>query len=159
MYDILYGWFEKNKRWLFQLEEAIMTLENGEYTPESILQAKESKRADGKTLKGCVAQLIAYVKVDLVNQIRDSGVKKHGMSITKSRPKEEMLKMESDGKYVQRKKGQVFLSEVMHKVEKKIVYQQNEISKRIIIIAQMKKMKKKQQHHQWHQWQWYLTMK
>jgi hypothetical protein len=28
MYDILYGWFEKNKRWLFQLEEAIMTLEN-----------------------------------------------------------------------------------------------------------------------------------
>jgi hypothetical protein len=124
MYDILYGWFKKNKRWLFQLEEAIMTLENWEYTPESILQAKESKRANGKTLKGCVAQFIAYefiayVKVDLVNQIHDSGVKKHGMSITKSRPKEAMLKMESDGKYVWRKKGQVFLSEVMHKVEKK----------------------------------------
>jgi hypothetical protein len=66
-----------------------------------------------------VVQLIAYVKVDLVNQIHDSGVKKHGMSITKSRPKEEMLKIESDGKYVRRKKGQVFLSEVMHKVEKK----------------------------------------
>ena len=51
MYDILYGWFEKNKRWLFQLEEAIMTLENWEYTPESILQAEESKRANGKTLR------------------------------------------------------------------------------------------------------------
>ncbi len=50
-----------------------------------------------------MAQLIAYVKVDLVNQIRDSGVKKHGMNITKSRPKEEMLKMEFDGKYVQRR--------------------------------------------------------
>jgi hypothetical protein len=60
------------------------------------------------------------VKVDLVTQIHDSGVKKHGMSITKSRPKEEMLKMESDGKYVWRKKGQVFLSEVMHKVEKNL---------------------------------------
>jgi hypothetical protein len=107
-YDILYGWFKKNKKWLFQLEEAIMTLENWEYTLESILQAEESKRGNGKTLKGCVAQLIAYVKVDLVNQIRDSGVKKHGMSITNSRPKKEMLKMESDGKYVQRKKGQFF---------------------------------------------------
>ncbi len=64
----------------------------------------------GKSLKGCVAQLIAYVKVDLVNQIHDSGVKKHGMNITKSRPKEEMLKMGS-GKYVRRKKGQIFLSE------------------------------------------------
>jgi hypothetical protein len=96
-----------------------MTLENWEYTSESILQAEGSKRANEKTLKGCVAQLIAYVKVDLVNQIHDSGVKKHGMNITKSRPKEEMLKMEFDGKYVWRKKGQVFLSEVMHKVRKK----------------------------------------
>jgi hypothetical protein len=34
------------------------------------------------------------------------------MNITKSRPKEEMLKMES-GKYVRRKKGQIFLSEKM----------------------------------------------
>ena len=30
-----------------------------------------------------------------------------------------MLKMEFDGKYVRRQKGQVFLSEVMHKVEEK----------------------------------------
>jgi hypothetical protein len=81
------------------------------------------------------------------------------MNITKSRPKEEMLKMEFDGKYVWRKNGQVFLSEVMHKVEKKIVYHQNEISKRIIIIMQMMKMKRKHHHHQWQQWQWYLTMK
>jgi hypothetical protein len=39
------------------------------------------------------------------------------------------------------KKGKVFLSEVMHKVEKKLAYCQNKISKRIIIITQMKKMK------------------
>jgi hypothetical protein len=55
-----------------------------------------------------VAQLIAYVKVDLVNRIRDSGVKKHGMNITKSRPKEEMLMMLESGKYVQRKKSPIF---------------------------------------------------
>jgi hypothetical protein len=40
-------------------------------------------------------------------------VKKHGMNITKSRPKEEMLTMLESGKYVQRKKGQFFLSEKM----------------------------------------------
>jgi hypothetical protein len=45
-----------------------------------------------------VAQLITYVKVDLVNQTHDPEVKKHGMNITKSRLKEEMLEMES-GKY------------------------------------------------------------
>jgi hypothetical protein len=28
MYEILYGWFEENNKWLFQLEEAVMTLEN-----------------------------------------------------------------------------------------------------------------------------------
>jgi len=96
-----------------------------------------------------VAQLIAYVRKDLVNQIHDSRVKKHGMSITKSRLKEEMLKMESDGKYVWRKKGQV----------KKLAYRQNKISKRMITITQMKKMNTKHHHHQWRQWQWYLTMK
>jgi hypothetical protein len=42
-----------------------------------------------------------YVKVDLINQICDLGVKKHGMNITKSRPNEEMFKIES-GKYVYR---------------------------------------------------------
>jgi hypothetical protein len=113
MYEILYGWFEENKNWLFQLEEAVMTLENWQYTKESVLQAEANKRTQGKSLKGCVAQLIVYVKVDLVNQIRDSGVKKHGMNITKSRPKEEMLTMLESGKYVQRKKGQFFLSEKM----------------------------------------------
>jgi hypothetical protein len=98
MYEILYGWFEENKKWLFRLEEAVMTLENWQYTKESVLQAEANKRTQGKSLKGCVAQLIAYVKVDLV---------KHGMNITNSRPKEEMLKMES-GKYVRRKKRQIF---------------------------------------------------
>jgi hypothetical protein len=63
-----------------------------------VLQAEANKRTQGKSLKGCVAQLIAYVKVDVV---------KHGMNITNSRPKEEMLKMES-GKYVRRKKRQFF---------------------------------------------------
>jgi hypothetical protein len=115
MYYILYGWFGDNKKWLFQLEEAVMSFENWQYMKESVLQAEVNKRTNGKSPKGCVAKLIANVKVSLVNQIRDSVVKKHGMNITKSRPKEEMLKMES-GKYVRRKKGQVFLSEKKHKV-------------------------------------------
>jgi hypothetical protein len=85
-----------------------MTLENWQYTKESVLQAEANKRMQGKSLKGCVSQLIAYVKVDLVNQISDSRVKKYGMNITKSRPKEEMLMMLESGKYVQRKKGQFF---------------------------------------------------
>ncbi len=113
MYEILYGWFEENKNWLFQLEEAVMTLENWQYTEESVVQAEANKRTQGKRIKGCGAQLIAYVKVDQVNQICDSGVKKHGMNITKSRPKEEMLTMLESGKYVRRKKGQIFLSEKM----------------------------------------------
>jgi hypothetical protein len=107
MYYILYGWFGDNKKWLFQLEEAVMSFKNWQYIKESVLQAEVNKRTNGKSLKGCVAKLIANVKVGLVNQIHDSGVKKHGMNITKNRPKEEMLKMES-GKYVRRKKGQSF---------------------------------------------------
>jgi hypothetical protein len=63
-----------------------------------------------------VAQLIAYMKVDLLYHVCDPGVKKYGMSITKTRPKEEMLKMEARGKYVRRKKGQVYLSEKLQKV-------------------------------------------
>jgi hypothetical protein len=123
LYDILYGWFETHKNWLFQLEEAFMALENWQYTKESILVAESNKGTTGKRLKGCVAQLIAYVKVDLVNQIRDSGVKTHGMNITKSRPKDLMPKTES-GKYVRRKKGEIFLTETKNVLDNHHTYQQ-----------------------------------
>jgi len=44
MYDILYGWFENNKKWVFQLEEAAMMLENWQYTEESVLQMGKVSR-------------------------------------------------------------------------------------------------------------------
>jgi hypothetical protein len=48
-------------------------------TKEALLQVEPSnKRKNGGNLKGC-----------------DSGVKKHGMNITNSRSKDEMLKMDS----------------------------------------------------------------
>jgi len=34
--DTLYGWFEVNKKWLFRLEEAVMTLENRQCKKEFV---------------------------------------------------------------------------------------------------------------------------
>ncbi len=63
MYDVLYG-FEKNNKWMLQLKHAFTTLENWEYTEDSVTLAEAGIRSKGKDLKGSIAQLIAYVKVD-----------------------------------------------------------------------------------------------
>jgi hypothetical protein len=39
-------------------------LENWEYTEDSVTLAEAGIRSKGKDLKGSIAQLIAYVKVD-----------------------------------------------------------------------------------------------
>lgn len=77
-----------------------MTENNWKYT--------EVSRKKGRTLKGCIEQTITYVKVDLVNQIRDVGkAAAHGLNLTKSRPKEKTR--DSDGKYVKLQPGEFTL--------------------------------------------------
>lgn len=99
---ILYGWFTNNPSWSRQLERQFMKEHNLGYTKESKAIARKSSKRQGLQLKGCVAQTIAYIKVEVVKQVQRVGkASKHGMAITKSRPAD--LIRDADGKYVKRK--------------------------------------------------------
>jgi hypothetical protein len=113
IFSIIYEPFEKG--WDKVYETKFMKLNKWEYSEESKERAHNigKKRCINKTnleLKGCVQQLISYVKTDLCNQIRDSGkYSEHGTNITKTRKHEEE-RMDSNGKYKKLKKGEFTVS-------------------------------------------------
>ena len=104
---LMYGWFDRTKKWDIALEKKFMTEQKWEYTTQSVEAAQENSERDNFELKGCVALTISYIKNEMVKQMQRVGkAAKHGLVLKKSRPRD--MAYNAAGKYVKLKRGQYY---------------------------------------------------
>ena len=104
---LMYGWFDRTKKWDIALEKKFMTEQKWEYTTQSVEAAQENSERDNFELKGCVALTISYIKNEMVKQMQWVGkAAKHGLVLKKSRPRD--MAYNAAGKYVKLKRGQYY---------------------------------------------------
>jgi len=108
IYEMTYGYFDRNPKWDLELEKEFMQDRNLHYCDSSIhdeAASNKEENANKRGIKGCIARLLGSVKIDLVKRIRRKGERTHGVCINISRDNSEI---DDSNRYRKRRKGTEF---------------------------------------------------
>lgn len=116
IYEMTYGYFDRNPKWDLELEKEFMQDRNLHYCDSSIhdeAASNKEENANKRGIKGCIARLLGSVKIDLVKRIRRKGERTHGVCINISRDNSEI---DDSNRYRKRRKGTEFRVVMKQKV-------------------------------------------
>ena len=112
MFEIMYGWSDKDEGWETRMEAEYMDSNKLFYNRQDLRNAPitagfgtpkaGAKAMDPSSIKGCVAWQLTNVKGDLVKQLQSTAIGTHGFRIVISR---QSVEITNASKFKKRKKG------------------------------------------------------